>query len=162
MLHSNGLAKLQCRPDVLHLNIGIEDTRHALNAFLPSCLGILQGATYEKAIAGGCQEVHAGIIHHPKALMRDLDLMTASPQCHCLKAYAPSHRASTICNLKWICFGLQGSKSSLPHKAQVWVPLQTKHIGSVQWHGTSCKQGVGMCIYHKGWRQMRWGVWASH
>lgn len=111
MLHSNGLARLQCRPDVLHLNIGIEDTRHALNAFLPSCLGILQGATYEKAIAGGCQEVHAGIIHHPKALMRDLDLMTASPQCHCLKSYAPSHRASTICNLKWICCGLQGPKS---------------------------------------------------
>ena len=167
MLHMIGLAKQQCRPNVSPLNIGIEDTCHALNALLPSCRGIAQGATYKKAIAGGCQEVHAGIIHHPKALMRDLDLMTASPQRHCLKAYTPSHRASTICNLKWICCGLQGSKSrhwlrklkSGYHSNK--APDGAYRLSAMAWDQLRARRW-DVHLNHKDWRQMRWGLWASH
>ena len=46
---------------------------------VPLCLGTAQGTTYEEAIAGGRQEIHAGVVHHPKALMRDPDLVIATP-----------------------------------------------------------------------------------
>ena len=147
--------------------LGIENTCHALDASLPSCLGIAQGATYEKAIAGGCQKIHAGVIHHPKALMRDLDLVIASPQRHCLKPHAPSHRASTICNLKWICCGLQGNRS------RHWLrKLKSRYYSSTAPDGACRLSAMAwdqlrarLWVLHlnlKAWRQMRWGLWASH
>jgi hypothetical protein len=69
-------------------------------------------SAHKEAVTGRRQEVHAGVVHHAKALVGDSDAVAVAAQYQCLEAYAAGHCPRPICDLKGVCRRLQGNQST--------------------------------------------------
>ena len=69
----------------------------------------IKAGAHKEAVAGGGEEVHAGVVDHAKALVGHLNGRVPRPQCQRLVCHAARHRARAICDLEWVRRGLHAA-----------------------------------------------------